>query len=199
MNDDFYCYLIKKNRTKNNGETHLDASSGWNKPFGQRHVPGYGGHVPDVTDHGTGMSFSEATHRLAGNYPNKVDAPGGVGRPEIWSSVAQHDYVSHTGATRHKWNDGMGAAGEMSDRGAIGAPIGSEELIKTLHPHQDKIQMKNPDGIDRDAPCRRAGAQTYVVLCRVNMSMVCVRNTAAVRYFNCCVLFFFFWKQNKRN
>eukprot|EP00729_Bicosta_minor_P022290 gene22290-29787_t len=140
----------------------IEPDSGWQKPFGQRHVPGYGGHVPDVTDHGTGMSFSEATHRLVGNYPNKLNAPQGVGRPERWSSVAMHDYVSHTGQTRHKWNDGMGTAGETSDRGAIGAPVGSDALIKTLHPHQDKIVMKNPDGIDRDAPCRRAGAQTLL-------------------------------------
>lgn len=140
----------------------VQPTAGWAKVIGERHIPGYGGHCPDVTDHGAGMSFSEATHRLAGNYPNRMGAPVGIQRPEIWSSVAGHDYISHTAQTRHQFNNGMGAAGETSDIGAIGAPVGSEDLINTLHPHQDTLKPKNPDGIAFDAPCRRAGAQTLL-------------------------------------
>jgi len=140
-------------KTKKMGGLSSKPDEGWGDKLSQRHVPGYAGCVPDITAWGTGSSFSEGTYKLAGNYPNKLDAPAGVAKPKIWDSVATNDYVSHTSDEVHRSNAGMASAGQQSDV-SIGVPLGGFDF--------GEVDTKGVATIDKDHPSRRSGPQTLL-------------------------------------
>ena len=100
-----------------------------------------------------GLDLGLDRPQLAGNYPNKLDAPAGVAKPKIWDSVATNDYVSHTSDEVHRSNAGMASAGQQSDV-SIGVPLGGFDF--------GEVDTKGVATIDKDHPSRRSGPQTLL-------------------------------------